>query len=90
MGKMIDRDISKDCTWGNPDDEMLPLTRCPCGRTWATWEFNISIYRENPVECQCGRKLYFTQSITVWEVVDEEPEEEGVREEGIQSDSFPG
>lgn len=66
----MDKDISNDCTWRFPDDELLPLTRCPCGRTWGAWEFNISIYREDAVKCQCGRRLYFTQTITVWEVVD--------------------
>jgi hypothetical protein len=57
------------CRFGNPDDESLPLRRCVCGQAFADWRLNLSVYAEDPLtmEC-CGRKLYFSQKITVYEV----------------------
>lgn len=63
-------DATKDMSFGNSDDEFLPITKCKCGKTFNYWEFSISIYKENPTECpNCKRKFYFKSSVTILEVV---------------------
>ena len=52
--------------WENPDDELLPLTRCLCGAAYEPWEMTISIYPKNATVMPCcGRRLYFRQRIEV-------------------------
>ena len=68
---MDDKDVTDLVSFGNPDDECLPLMRCVCGTTFPEWEEIIGIYREHPHECSvCHRKLYFRNSIIVYEVVE--------------------
>ena len=55
----------------NNDDECLPLTKCACGMRYESWEFIISIYRDFATRCDCGRQLYFRNSIRVYEVIDD-------------------
>lgn len=53
----------------NPDDELLPLRRCACGREYPPWEMTLSIYSDSPTEMPCcGRRLYFRQDIEIVEV----------------------
>ena len=74
MRKVVKLDVSAQCRFDNPDDECLPLTRCVCGVDHPSWEVVLSVYADDPqiMPC-CGRKLYFAQSITVFEVVAPEP-----------------
>lgn len=68
---MPDRDVTELVRRGYVDDEHMPIEKCVCGAEFKSWTFNISIYRDSPHECQkCGRKLYFTMSVRVFEVVD--------------------
>lgn len=64
-------DITSQVKFGNSDDEFLPLTECACGEKFEAWDFILSIYRDTPKTCsKCGRKMYFSNSITVYEVVE--------------------
>jgi hypothetical protein len=68
---MMDKDVTDQVEFMNPDDELLPINKCVCGQEYEWWEFVISIYREDAFQCEnCGRQLYFTQKIRVWEVVE--------------------
>ena len=76
-----DIDVTDKVDFGNPDDESLPVTRCVCGHTWPMWDHHISIYDDvnwmNPCP-KCGRRLYFRQSIRVYERVDVGHKDDGV------------
>ena len=64
-----DIDVTDLVDFSNPDDEALPITRCVCGQKFQLWEFSISIYPDGAHECpNCRRRLYFSQSIRVYEV----------------------
>jgi len=65
----MDKDITNQCSFGENDDEILPLEKCVCGEEYILWDFVLSIYRENPTVCKCGRKLYFRNKITIYEVI---------------------
>ena len=66
------KDVTKDVDFQNPDDEVLPLTKCVCGHTFHAWDFIISIYSDEPRVCDyCGAKLYFANTIQVYQVIDE-------------------
>ena len=70
---MGDRDVTNLVRFGDNDSECLPITRCVCGATFPAWEFIIGIYDDEPYGCpKCGRKLYFSVSIRVFEKRDEE------------------
>ena len=63
------KDITKDVESGDNDGELLPIFKCVCGRKFNDWNFTISIYRDKPDECpSCGRKLFFSIQIKVYEV----------------------
>lgn len=65
----MDKDVTDKVEFGNSDDEFLPLEKCVCGQVFGFWDHSLSIYRDNPTECpKCGRKLYFKNKITVFEV----------------------
>lgn len=67
------KDVTASCQFDNPDDESLPLRKCVCGVTYASWSRILSIYKDDPciMPC-CGRRLYFSQRVTIHEVVDAE------------------
>lgn len=70
---MPDIDVTGLVKFGNNDDECLPLTRCICGQEFGYWEHIINIYRDMAPPCpNCGRKLYFSFSIRVFEVVSDD------------------
>lgn len=64
----MDIDVTDKVRFYNPDDEALPLIQCVCGKRFDSWDCIVSIYRNNPFECDCGAKLYFSQSIKVYQV----------------------
>ena len=70
-GKMMDIDITDKCEYYDNDGELLSLTKCACGRKFEPWDFIIGIYRDSPVVCECGRKLYFANNNTIYEVKEE-------------------
>jgi hypothetical protein len=70
-GEVSDKDITDQVEFMLPDEELLPINKCACGKEFDWWEFVVSVYREDAHECDnCGRKMYFTQKIQVWEVDD--------------------
>uniref|UniRef100_A0A6M3JYV4 Uncharacterized protein n=1 Tax=viral metagenome TaxID=1070528 RepID=A0A6M3JYV4_9ZZZZ len=64
----MDKDITDKCRFGGNDDECLPLEKCACGREFDSWDFILGPYRDTPHECDCGRKLYFRNKITIYEI----------------------
>jgi len=69
---MTDKDITNLVEFDNNDDESLSLKKCACGERFYSWTFTLSIYRDSANECpKCGRKLYFSCSIRVFEVADQ-------------------
>ena len=66
-------DVTSLVDFQNNDDELLPITKCVCGKTFSPWTFNISIYEQDPSTCDgCGRKLFFRLGIRVFEVEENE------------------
>lgn len=64
------KNVTKLVSFENPDDEVLPLTKCICGYEFYPWEYIISIYKDDPKKCKyCGAKLYFANSIQVYQVM---------------------
>ena len=62
-------DVTDKMRFDNPDDELLPITRCVCGEEFISWDFIISIYDDEPYSCdKCGRKFFFRQSIRIYSV----------------------
>lgn len=69
----MNKDITEFVNYDNPDDEYLPITECICGKRFAPWEFIISIYEETFNKCpECGAKLFFRNTIRVYQVVEDE------------------
>jgi len=67
----MDKDITNQVGFGDLDGECLSLIKCVCGIEFPYWEFVLSIYRDSPSECEgCGRKLYFHNRISVYEVIE--------------------
>ncbi len=65
-------DVTNKVSFGDVDAELLPLTKCVCNRTFDLWDVTLSIYNDDLTKCpSCGRKFYFINKITVYEVVDE-------------------
>jgi len=65
-------DVTYDVDFTNPDDEYMPIIQCVCGEKFPNWHYVISIYPDNAHECPyCGAKLYFRQSIRVYQVIEE-------------------
>jgi len=65
-------DVTSQMSFGNPDDEFLPVTKCACGHEHEWWDFVLSIYADLPTECpKCHRKFYFKQTIQIIEVSNE-------------------
>ena len=64
-----DRDVTALVEFRDNDSEALPLTRCVCDAEFDAWDFILSIYRDMARRCpKCGRRLYFTNTIRVYEV----------------------
>lgn len=71
MNSIKTRDVTEFVDFNSPDDECLPVTRCLCGKEFPIWDFVISIYPDMADGCSnCGKKLYFRNSVRVFEVLD--------------------
>jgi hypothetical protein len=66
----MDKDITKDCEYYDNDGDCLPLLKCACGETFDAWDFILSTERDRPHACRCGRRLYFTNAITIYEILE--------------------
>ena len=76
---MADRDVTELVRCGSIDDETMPIEKCICGTEYSPWRFFISIYRNAAYECPaCNRKLYFRQTVSVFEVVESPLENESL------------
>lgn len=65
------KDVTKQVTFGNPDDEYLQIIECVCGKAFNWWEFIISIYEDSARQCpNCGRKFIFKQEVKIYEIED--------------------
>lgn len=62
-------DVTAQVSFGNPDDEVMPLYKCVCGKKFEPWDAMVSIYPDGAWQCdECHRQLYFRNSLTVYEV----------------------
>jgi len=69
---MAKTDVTDQVSFAEVDDELLPLTKCVCGRTFPRWDFVISIYPNDATECPaCKRKFVFSNKITVYEITND-------------------
>jgi len=69
------KDITGKVWFCTNDDEYLPIHKCLCGKTFGSWEFVISIYKDTPTTCpSCGAKLYFSNEIRVYQMTEENNE----------------
>lgn len=68
----MNKDVTNQIEFGESDGESLFITKCVCGEEFGTWDFIISIYDDDPYSCpKCGRKFFWRQLVTVFEVVNE-------------------
>jgi hypothetical protein len=70
MGRISD-DVTDLVKFGDNDGEFLPLEKCICGKVFDSWDFILKIYPDMAKKCICGRKYYFQNKITIFEVTDE-------------------
>jgi len=69
MAHEIIKDITDKVEFGGNDDELLPLTKCICGKTFESWTFILNADKSSPTKClACGRNLYFEIGIRVYEI----------------------
>ena len=66
---MSDKDVTALIQFGCNDEESLPVNKCVCGAEFELWEFVLNVYHDTPRQCHhCGRRFYFRNKITVYEV----------------------
>ena len=70
----MDKDITKGVKHGYVDNGMMPLYECVCGKKFQSWDFILNEggagWGCRNAKCSgCGREMYFTHEIVVWEVV---------------------
>ncbi len=61
-------DVTDLVDYGSVDDEFLEFKKCICGKEFKEYT-SISIYSDDPFICECGRKFYFIDKVTIFEVV---------------------
>jgi DNA-directed RNA polymerase subunit RPC12/RpoP len=68
---MQTKDVTDLVSFGNNDDECLPVNKCVCGHEFRSWDFIISIYEDDPYMCRfCGAKLFFENGIRIYQVIE--------------------
>lgn len=66
---MEPKDVTDQMSFENPDDELLPVTKCVCGAIFEPWSMMVSIYKDTPTECPyCHRKFVFQNIIRIYEI----------------------
>lgn len=66
------KEVTNKVEFGLPDDESLPMLECVCGKEFSSWEWYISMDENWTHKCpNCGAKLYFTQEIRVWQIIND-------------------
>ena len=66
---MSDKNVTELVEHGLPDNDSMGMRRCVCGAEFIMWGYYITMHRKSARACpECGRKLYFTQTISVYEV----------------------
>ena len=69
----MDKDITDAVQFLGNDGEYLPLTKCVCGEKFRAWDFVLEARKTHYHKCpNCKRRLYFRNSISVYEVVDDD------------------
>jgi len=64
----VSKDITNEVEFNLNDDELLPLTKCVCGKEFMPWSFVLGVYEDSPTPCpECKRKMYFRIEIRVYE-----------------------
>ena len=66
---MKTKDVTEVVEFELNDGECLPLTKCVCGCTYSPWDLILDMGVARTMPC-CGRRLYFSTSIQVSEVLD--------------------
>lgn len=65
-------DVTRLVDLGDIDSESAPLYKCVCGKQFDAWDAILGVYKDNPWQCpHCSRKLIFSMSVQVLEIVDE-------------------
>lgn len=65
----MNKDVTSEVSFGSVDDESLPLGKCVCGKRFRLWDHILGIYPDMANRCpECGRKLYFSVEVHVYEV----------------------
>lgn len=68
---MQHHDITHLVEFYDNDGESLPLTKCACGLRFDPWDFILNPDPDHPKKCfGCGRSLYFSLNIRVFEVTE--------------------
>lgn len=66
-------EITNKVRVGLNDGDSLPLERCVCGQVAGPWEWILDSDPEYKSECDtCGRKMWFSIEIKVWQELREE------------------
>jgi len=66
---MKNKNVSNQVEFISSDDESLSILKCVCGVVHKPWDAIISIYDDEAIEMPCcGRKLFWRQTIQVFEV----------------------
>jgi len=63
-------DITNQVEFDDNDGDSLPFKKCACGKKFGLWDCILHTDHNDPWECShCSRKLYFTNKITVYEII---------------------
>jgi len=64
-------DVTDKTQVGSVDGEYATLTKCVCGAKFDYWDVILYVYPDSANTCpECGCKLYFSMSISVFQVED--------------------
>jgi hypothetical protein len=61
-----EREVTAQVETGDPDGELVPLTRCLCGQTYEAWEQILAPYRDAPPMPCCGARLCAAVTVRVY------------------------
>ncbi len=57
----MERDVTDQVVFGGPDEELLPLEQCVCGKAFAGWDNCLRMENDEDIHIcpHCGAKLYW-------------------------------